>query len=178
MTTASLTQLTADKAHLNIYTDGSYASGTGIVAQAGIFIPHLQTGYPMTFNGDQNAQFAERIGLAGGVSMTHNLYFTPETIQPGCRHAFADVTNIYTDNLGNLQLFKRWINNPHSMRFHPHRALFEALAETASLLPCKLRIRKVVSHTGLHYNEAADATALNPSPDSQDPLEAMGYTRA
>ena len=110
--------------------------------------------------------------------MVHNLYLAPESIQPGCRHAFADVTNIYTDNLGNLQLFKRWIHNPHSMRFHPHRALFEALAETASLLPCKLRIRKVVSHTGVHYNEAADATALNPSPDSQDPLEAMGYTRA
>ena len=63
------------------------------------------------------------------------------------------------------------------MRYHPHRQLFEQLAATASLLPCTLRIRKVTSHTGIKYNEAADATASDPPPGSPDPLEDMGFRR-
>jgi ribonuclease HI len=176
MTSASLVQLTSDHFDLNIYTDGSYKHGTG-TAHAGVFVPHLETGYSFTFTGDQNAQFAERIGLAAGVDTTFKLYNNPTHAQLGLRNAIADVANIYTDNLANLQLFRRWMYNPQSMRYHPHRQLFKQLAATASLLPCTLRIRKVTSHTGIKYNEAADATASDPPPGSPDPLEDMGFRR-
>ena len=177
MTMSSLLQLTADQADLNIYTDGSYSKSTG-VAQAGVFVPHIGIGFPYVFKGDQNAQFAERIGLAAGISTARDLYSHPETIGESIRPSISEYANIYTDNLGNIQLFKRWLRNPHSMRHHPHRPLFEQIALVASQLPCTLRIRKVVSHTGVRYNEAADATADEPKPDEIDPLELMGYSRA
>ena len=76
--------------------------------------------------------------------------------------AKVKTVKILTDNLFCIYSIRNYIHNPYRYRHHLHKDLIKATAElikVRDLAGLATHIGKVKSHTGVIYNDVADAAA-------------------